>query len=359
MPSRPLRALIVDDTVLYRKILSEVLAEIPDIEVAGTAPNGKIALSKIEALKPDIITLDFEMPEMDGLETLQHLRQDYPHIIVIMVSAHTKEGAEVTIKALELGAFTFITKPENEFPTQSKDFLLSQLQAAIKSIDVKNRGILGNRITPPQGLAYHAVSGQARPFPAAAGQIKLVAIGISTGGPNALAEVIPKIPGKFKAPIVIVQHLPPKFTNALAASLNQKSKITVIEGEDNMELQAATAYIAPGGKQMKILKKNNGFFLEVNNDPPEKHCQPSADYLFRSVAKTYGNAALGVIMTGMGNDGTLGLRLMKRAGAQIIAQDQKSCVVFGMPAEAINAGVTDAIVPLSQMASEIIRRVNP
>ncbi len=358
MSPRPLRTLIVDDTVLYRKILSEVLAEIPEVEVVGTAPNGKIALSKIETIHPDLITLDFEMPEMDGLETLQLLRKNYPHIIVIMVSAHTKEGAAVTIQALELGAFTFITKPENEFPSQSKDFLLNQLQTAIKTIPAHNRPNGPISIVSSQSF-QHVVIPADRKYPFSGGPVQIVAIGISTGGPNALAEVIPKIPAKFKAPIVIVQHLPAKFTNALAESLNQKSNVTVIEASDGMELQAATVYIAPGGRQTKVVKNSNRFFLEVNNDPPEKHCQPSADYLFRSISKTYGQSALGVIMTGMGNDGTLGLKLMKRSGAQVIAQDQKSCVVFGMPAEAISAGVTDAVVPLSQIAAEIIKRVGP
>jgi len=357
MSSRPLRVLIVDDTVLYRKILSEVLAEIPGVEVVGTAPNGKIALSKVESTHPDLITLDFEMPEMDGLETLLHLRQDHPHIVVIMVSAHTKEGATITIRALELGAFTFVTKPENQFPSQSKEFLLNQLQAVIKTLPPQYRR--DEPIPIGRQSFQQAVPPVVRKYPFSAGPVQIVAIGISTGGPNALAEVIPKIPAGFKVPIVIVQHLPANFTNALAESLNQKSNVTVLEATDGMELQAATVYIAPGGKQTKVVKNANRFFLEVNNDPPEKHCQPSADYLFRSISKAYGQSALGVIMTGMGNDGTLGLKLMKRAGAQVIAQDQKSCVVFGMPAEAISAGVTDAVLPLSQIAAEIVKRVGP
>ena len=359
MPDFSVSALVVDDTVLYRKVLKDVLSEIPNVDVLGTASNGKNALAKIEYQTPDFITLDFEMPEMDGLETLKHLRKDFPDVAVIMISAHTKQGADVTLKALELGAYTFVTKPEEANPLLSKDFLLAQLTPIIQSITLK-KARASSRIatrkkpsdTPPTSTPPPS-SPSVQP-----GKIKIVAIGISTGGPNALLELIPKLPQSFLHPIVLVQHMPPHFTLALAESLDNKSAIKVVEGADKMELVAGQAYIAPGGKQMKVVERQSKFYLEVNNDPPENHCQPAADYLFRSVAEVFKNHALGVIMTGMGCDGTSGLKCMKAKGAQIIAQNEESCVVFGMPAEAINAGVTDMVLPLTEIAGEIIKRAN-
>lgn len=189
------------------------------------------------------------------------------------------------------------------------------------------------------------------------GRIQIVAVGISTGGPKALAELIPCLPGELRVPVVIVQHMPSEFTAALAESLDQKSALTVVEAGNGMELRRGMVFIAPGGRQMKIVQDSGKYRLEINDDPPENHCQPSVDYLFRSVSRVYGKHALGVIMTGMGSDGVLGLRLMKRLGARVIAQDRKTCVVFGMPGEAIHAGVVDHIIPLNQIAAEIVRRV--
>ncbi len=188
--------------------------------------------------------------------------------------------------------------------------------------------------------------------------IQIVGIGISTGGPNALAQVIPLLPENFGVPVVVVQHMPPEFTKALAESLNNKSKVTVVEGADNMALAAGTVYIAPGGKQMKLVRRGHNVCLKITDAPPENHCKPSADYLFRSVAKFYGKKALGVIMTGMGSDGALGLQKMKEKGALILAQDEDTCVVFGMPLEALNAGVVDVVCPLAQIAEEIVKIVN-
>nr|MBF0223491.1 chemotaxis response regulator protein-glutamate methylesterase [Desulfobulbaceae bacterium] len=358
MIRRPLRILVVDDTVLYRKVLSETLAQIPDVEVVGTAINGKIALSKIVQLQPDMLTLDFEMPEMDGLEVLRQVRILHPNLKVVMVSAHTKEGAAVTLKALELGALTFITKPDCNNPLESRDALLSQLTPIVQEIAA--RTLLTQSVSdsdhPPQQIPNDSTI-KNRPHTLPSSRIQVVAIGISTGGPNALAEVIPLLPKNLPVPVVIVQHMPTHFTAVLAETLNQKSALNVVEAVDSMPLEFGTVVLAPGGKQMRVVNKSGKPHIEINDDPPENHCQPSADYLFRSISQVYGSAALGVIMTGMGADGTLGLRLMKRKGAQVIAQDEQSCVVFGMPGEAINAGVVDLIVPLNQIANEITKRV--
>ncbi|MEW6289879.1 MAG: chemotaxis response regulator protein-glutamate methylesterase [Thermodesulfobacteriota bacterium] len=377
MTSRKIRVLVVDDTVLYRKVLSDILARIPDVEVVGTANNGKIALAKIEQLKPDLLTLDFEMPEMDGLTTLRELQRLKLDVAVVMVSAHTSEGAAVTIKALEGGAFDFIAKPDSTSLEQNRESLLRQLRPVIQSVSTRKllrSSLTGAKVQPgarPATPERPVVSGpEAKPpvaspvvetprivSAAPAGRIAIVAIGVSTGGPNALAEVIPKLPRTFRVPVVIVQHMPPVFTKALADSLNQKSVLNVIEARDEEQLQPGTVYLAPGARQMKVVKRAAGEFLQLTDDPPENHCRPAVDYLFRSVASVYGNRALGVIMTGMGSDGVKGLRLMKQQGGQVIAQDGASCVVFGMPMEAIKAGVTDVVVPLNQIAAEIASRV--
>ncbi|WP_300465169.1 chemotaxis response regulator protein-glutamate methylesterase [Desulfobacula sp.] len=352
-----LRVLVVDDSVLYRKVLSDVLSNIPGVQVVGTATDGKVALAKIPYLKTDMLTLDFDMPELDGLEVLEHVRIDHPDLKVVMVSAHTKEGAAITLKALELGALTFVTKPKTQNPLESKTVLLDQLVPIVKELIAQIQPCLvDNGQAMPNPIVSDPAPGKGTPQ-AGIGRIQIVAIGISTGGPKALAELIPSLPEDLRTPVVIVQHMPSEFTAALAESLNQKSALNVLEAKNSMELKRGTIFIAPGGKQMKVVHVSGKSMLEINDDPPENHCQPSVDYLFRSISKVYGKHALGIIMTGMGADGVLGLRLMKRLGAQVIAQDKQSCVVFGMPGEAINAGVVDQVVPLNRIATEIVRRV--
>lgn len=348
MPKRLLRVMVVDDTVLYRKVLSDILSSIQGVEVVGTATDGKVALAKIPQLEPDLLTLDFDMPIMDGLEVLERVRRDHPDLKVVMVSTHTKEGAAITLKALELGALTFVTKPKTDNPLSSQNVLLDQLLPVVKEIMAQ--------LQPSQPAVSNAAPRTVTSV-AGTGRIRIVAIGISTGGPKALAELIPCLPKDLRTPVVIVQHMPSEFTAALAESLDRKSALTVIEAENGMALRGGTVFIAPGGKQMKVVNTSGKSVLEINSDPPENHCQPSVDYLFRSISKVYGKHALGIIMTGMGSDGVLGLRLMKRLGAQVIAQDKQSCVIFGMPGEAINAGVVDSVVPLDHIASEIVQRV--
>jgi len=331
----------------------------PGVAVVGTATNGKVALAKIGHLKPDLLTLDFDMPEVDGLMVLERVREDHPDVKTVMVSTHTREGAAITVKALELGALTFITKPKTKNPLESRTVLLDQLVPVVKEIRAQKHA-LQHPVNKDQALSPPFTSNAAPgkiTCPAAGGRIQIVAIGISTGGPKALARLIPCLPEALRIPVVIVQHMPPDFTAALAKSLDRKSAVKVIEAENNMPLARGTVFIAPGGRQMKVVTVSGKTMLEVNDDPPENRCNPSADYLFRSISKVYGKHALGIIMTGMGSDGVLGLRLMKRLGAQVIAQDRQSCVVFGMPGEAINAGVVDRVVPLDQIAAEILQRV--
>ncbi len=360
MPQQPLRVLVVDDTILYRTIVSEILTAIPGVEVVGTAAHGEIALAKVAELAPDLITLDVEMPVMDGLTTLKRLQEIKSKALVVMVSTHTRHGAAITLEALQLGAYDFITKPDGDNPQKNWEILAGKFCPIINAVMAQK--ILHQTI---QGIDSETIAVPAAidPTPQSAtrpsGRIEIVAIGISTGGPNALADLLPRLPADFPAPIVIVQHMPKLFTSALAESLDSKCAIRVVEGESGQLLKPATAYIAPGGRQMRIAcgQGQSTYFLEITDDPPENHCQPSANYLFRSVASVYKGQALGVIMTGMGSDGTLGLRLMKRQGAQIIAQDQTSCVVYGMPMEAVKAGVVDVVLPLSDIGAEIMRRL--
>lgn len=369
MLERTVRVLVVDDNSLRRSVLSDVLAEIAQVEAVGTAGSGPIAVAKLESLKPDIITLDFEMPETDRLVLLNKLKETGSKTSVVMVSSLSREGAKVTMKALELGAFAFLTRPKLSDPREGKDSLLSQLKPIISAFIVSKllairKEIAGQEISEPPTVAGTSVSHRQVSFPEAntpippAGDIQIVAIGISTGGPNALAQVIPLLPEHFRVPVVVVQHMPPEFTRVLAESLHSKSRLSVVEGADGMQLAPGTVFIAPGGKQMKIVRQGGIMRLRITDDPPENHCKPSADYLFRSIADLYGKKALGVIMTGMGSDGVAGLKMMKKMGACVLAQDETSCVVFGMPFEAMREGIVDVVCSLSGMAEEIVKRVN-
>lgn len=343
-----MRVLIVDDTVLYRKILSDTLGAMPGVDVVGTAANGKIALDKIAQSPPDLVTLDFEMPVMDGLETLRHIHAQYPNIKVLMVSSRSQAGAQVTLSALSLGAFDFVTKPAEGDWKASQESLKRQLEEKLMPL-------LRTRPVVPASRPVISVSAGVPKRSAGNQRIDLVAIGISTGGPKALAQMIPKLPGTLRVPVVIVQHMPAMFTAALAQSLNAQSALSVHEAAHGQTLQAGHVYLAPGGKQMRLARTGGLSKIEITDDPPENFCKPAVDYLFRSVAEIYGSRALGVIMTGMGSDGTKGLQAMKEKGAPSLAQDEATSVVYGMPHEAFKAGVVDVVLPLDKIAEEIAR----
>ncbi len=351
-----LKVLIVDDTALYRKILRDLLNKMDEVEVIGSVPNGKLALDRIHQLHPDLLTLDIEMPGMDGLQTLQAIKDREIQVSSIMVSSHTTRDAEITLKALELGAFDFIAKPNGTDLVQNIRVLEEQLHPKIAAL---------YRMLHPKDNLYRSPDAESlarneKPESVLSGRkYAIIAIGVSTGGPRALAEIIPRLQGNLNVPLVVVQHMPPVFTRALAESLNKKSELTVLEAGEGRELTAGSVYIAPGGKQMRLSRNRaQRVIIEITDDPPENYCKPSADYLFRSVASIYGRNALGIILTGMGRDGTDGLKAMKRRGAGVIAQDKESCVVFGMPLEAIRAGVVDEVIPLKQIAGKIYRLVN-
>ncbi|MBI5062464.1 MAG: chemotaxis response regulator protein-glutamate methylesterase [Desulfatitalea sp.] len=359
-----LRILVVDDTVVYRKIVSDVLMELPDVEVVGTAYNGKSALMRIKSLQPDLLTLDIEMPEMNGLEVLQHLQQEAPRVGAIMLSTLTQEGGAMTMRALELGAFDFIPKPQSGTMAENKlavkEALAPMIKAFARSRQIRERlGVIpkGAPVVRPVQRSATTISPLSKTI---LGNSAIIAIGVSTGGPSALAKMLPLLPGNLGVPIVIVQHMPPLFTQSLANSLNGKCALEVREAKQGKRLTPNVAYIAPGGKQMKIVAGPDGKarVIKITDDPPLNNCKPSVDYLFHSVADHYVGRATGVIMTGMGSDGNEGLKQMKNNGATIIAQDEASCVVFGMPKEPIESGLADVVAPLDRMAAEIVKTVS-
>ena len=356
-----LRVLIVDDTVTYRKIVSSVLAEMPGVEVVGTAANGKIAMDKVVQTQPDLLLLDLEMPEMDGLEVLRRLKAAGSPVGAIVLSVLTAQGAQSTLTCLELGVFDFILKPINgtfdENLERIRQALRRRLAAYARRHDV--RAILAGASRLPQA----AVGLAARPVPppatsaAASCKPEIVAIGVSTGGPKALSEMLPRLPDDLPVPVVIVQHMPPVFTKSLADDLNSRCRLRVCEAGDGQALLPGWIYIAPGGKQMNVQRSDGRVVLKITDDPPENSCRPSVDYLFRSVVATYGGNSLAVIMTGMGSDGTAGCRLVKARGGRVIAQDEGSCVVFGMPRQPIEEGLAGVVAPLDGLAAEIVRAV--
>lgn len=366
--SSKLRVLVVDDTIVYRKAVSDIIEELPEVELVGVAHNGQIALSKIKTLKPDLITLDIEMPVMNGLEVLQVLQKEHPEIGAIMLSTLTAEGSVMTLKALEYGAFDFILKPQSKNAIEGKKEIKNLLHPIIKAFKLSKapksnrRPLLAGKAQSQKTfkpLGRPAGTGSVSPAAMHRGKSEIVTIGISTGGPNALTRVLPKLPGSLGVPILIVQHMPPVFTASLANSLDKKCALTVKEAEHGEILQDNVVYIAPGGKQMKISAKADGKhrMIQITNDPPENSCKPAVDYLFRSIADYYVGRTTAVIMTGMGSDGTRGLEKLKQKGAFIIAQDEASCVVYGMPKAPADLGLPDKIVSLEKIADEIIKTV--
>jgi len=343
----PVRVLVVDDSAVVRKLLCEALGSSAEVQVAGTASSGAIALTKIPQLNPDVITLDIEMPGMNGIQTLTEIRRLYPKLPVIMFSTLTERGAAITLEALSLGASDYATKPSNG---ESLASTMAQVRQELvrKIVSLAGRGPSGPKPTPAR-----------LPIPRkpANGQIAVLAIGTSTGGPNALAEVIPHLPQNFPVPVVVVQHMPPLFTRLLAERLNSRSPLAVREAEAGQVLEPGQVWIAPGDFHMTVEPRGTQVVLALNQDPPENSCRPAVDVLFRSVAQVYGANALALVMTGMGSDGARGARQIRDAGGEILVQDEASSVVWGMPGAVVGAGAADGICPLPEISQEIVRRV--
>ncbi|MBF0118813.1 MAG: chemotaxis response regulator protein-glutamate methylesterase [Desulfobacterales bacterium] len=370
-----LKVLIVDDTVTYRQILVDVFSSIKDIEVLGTASNGKIALTKIENLSPDLVFLDVAMPVMDGIETLSEIKKRFPNVDAVMVSGIDKENANLTLKALELGAIDFISKPKSNSISESiAEIKISisrilslaktrkysrQIRRAsvveIKTEPLVQKSILVKPITAPVSMPVEPLVTQKRKIP----KIDVVAIGVSTGGPNALNEVIPRLEKNIGVPILAVQHMPPTFTASLAERLNKLSNIKVVEGREGDPVDKGVMYLSPGGIHMVIRKSGFNISIGLVDSPPVKSCRPAVDVLFRSIGMIYGGNVLTVILTGMGNDGTDGVAMIRRKGGYSIVQDEKTSVVWGMPGAVAAANDADEILPLNKIADrimEIVRR---
>lgn len=349
------RVLIVDDSVVIRKIVGDIIESASDMEVVGKAGNGQIALQMIPQVNPDCITLDVEMPVMDGLTTLAEIRKKWPKLPVIMFSTLTQSGTKTTVEALALGASDFVSKPTNQGSADAAtQYIKDQLIEKIRNLCAKDTTAAKSpaqtqTILPPIA-APRVASGNK--------SIDVVAIGCSTGGPNALAALFPLIPANFPVPIVIVQHMPPVFTKLLAERLDSKSNVRVHEGAPNMVVSPGHTYIAPGDFHMVVERKGTQIIVNTQKGQPENSCRPAVDVLFRSVANVYGGNVLGVILTGMGQDGLRGCEFIRQAGGSVIAQDEASSVVWGMPGFVARANLAEKVLPLSEIAQAIVRKVN-
>jgi len=338
-----IRVLIVDDSAIVRKIFSEELSKYPDIEVVGVAPDPFVARDKIISLKPDVITLDIEMPRMDGLTFLKKLMKYYP-LPTIIVSSLTPKGGKLTLEAMDIGAVDVIAKAGSSYSVGDMSAQLVEKIRAASRVKMVKREIT-NVVEDAEPI--RALSQTSN---------KVIAIGASTGGTEALKKVLIKMPPNSPG-IVIVQHMPANFTTAFAARLNDLCQISVKEAQDNDSVTPGMALLAPGNFHMILRRSGARYYVEVKTGPMVHHQRPAVDILFKSTAKYAGSNAIGVILTGMGSDGAEGLFEMKKAGASTIAQDEKSCVVFGMPKEAIKLGAADKIVTLESIASEIVKMV--
>ncbi len=355
-----IRVLVVDDAVVVRKMVTDVLTADPMLEVAGIAANGRIALQKIPQVNPDVITLDMEMPDMDGLETLREIRKSHPRLPVIMFSTLTERGAMITLEALALGASDYVTKPANVGSVgEGLKRIEQDLIPKIKALCPQIAPAIVPAVREKVFIGAESAAQPARTFPTSvrrAQSVDILAIGVSTGGPNALAELLPQLPGDFPVPIVIVQHMPPIFTRLLAERLNEKCSLSIAEPQGGEALEPGQAWIAPGGSHMVLERDGARIRLRLNQDPPENSCRPAVDVLFRSASKIYGSGVLAVVLTGMGQDGLLGCQGIAAQRGQILAQDEASSVVWGMPGYVAQAGLAEKVLPLNQMAGEIIHR---
>ena len=350
-PGERIRVLVVDDSVVIRRLVTHALEEDPLIEVVGSASNGLIALQRIAQQSPDVITLDIEMPEMDGLETLRHIRRDYRQLRVIMFSTLTERGASVTLSALTLGADDYVTKASNEGSldrsmARLRDELIPKVKQFFQLRPATAVPATANP-EPPRQKPYLFVPAKSNP--------RVVVIGVSTGGPTALAAILPSLPAEFHLPVLVVQHMPPLFTRLLAERLQASCALTVAEATQGAPIVAGSILIAPGDFHLKAASNGTGACALLDQTPQQNSCRPSVDALFASVGEVYGGAVIAVILTGMGQDGLRGVEILKARGAAIVAQDEASSVVWGMPGAVVNAGLADCVLPLDRVIPEVLR----
>lgn len=346
--SGPATVLVVDDSAFMRRLISQMIDASPDFRVVGTARNGQDALRQIHTLDPRIVTLDVEMPELDGLQTLGYIMSETPRPVVMLSAATTQGGVDLTLRCLELGAVDFVRKPSGPISLDLEsvaDTLLAALRTATE-VNLAGVKLLARPsfvpATPPAALAP------------AAGATAVVAIAASTGGPRALAEVIPNLPADLGAAVLVVQHIPPGFTRSLAARLDLMSGLRVAEASEGEAIQANRVYLAPGGLHMRVVGSAGVRHIVLDASPPIWGVRPSADALFMSVAAGFGAAAVGVVLTGMGRDGADGLRAIREAGGQGVVQDRATSTIYGMPLAALQRAGADRVAGLPEVAEGIV-----
>jgi two-component system chemotaxis response regulator CheB len=345
---RRIRVLVVDDSAVVRHLVTQALSEDPEIEVVGAERNGTAALAAIPTLRPDVVTLDVEMPEMNGLEALRQIRSRHARLRTVMLSSLTSRGAAVTLEALSAGADDYLPKAvKAESTAESLSYLRKELIPRIKQF-FKPAGGAARPAAPPVGVraALSAVT-TAKP--------RVLAIGCSTGGPQALADVLKALPAYFALPVVVVQHMPPVFTKLLAERLSAECKLKVAEATEGAELVRGRILLAPGDYHLKVRRSGSGAFATLDQGPQENSCRPSVDVLFRSLAQHYRNEVLSVVLTGMGNDGLAGATALRQAGSRCLVQDEATSVVWGMPGAIARAGLANEVLPLNRIAAEILK----
>lgn len=354
-----LRVLIIDDSVVMRQLITRMLTSDSGIEVVGTARDGRDALKKIDLLGPDLVTLDVEMPEMDGIATLREIKRTSPRTLIVMCSSLTERGATTTLDALLAGADDYVTKQHSgEMGASAYDTLRADLLGKIHQLSKKKAiGSMPKSASTPRPAApivstlqpVHLRSRSSR-------KPEILVIGVSTGGPSALAEIMPMFPADFPLPVAIVQHMPPIFTHLLAERLSKLGKLSVVEASQGMPVSRGQVLIAPGGFHMKLVRSpNQSVVVQLNQDPQENSCRPAVDVLFRSVAEAYGGAVLSVVLTGMGQDGLNGVRALKVHDVPVFVQDAATSVVWGMPRAIADAQLADFILPLRDIVPAILR----
>lgn len=350
----PIRVLVVDDSAVVRRLVTAALSNDPDIEVVGTAANGRIALTELDELVPDAVTLDVEMPEMDGLETLSAIRERRPTLPVIMFSGLTERGAAITIEALARGATDYVTK--SAYVGSVRAAIASVREQLVPRLHALCPGRVADQRRPPHASGRRPTplrpvlerSGPAAP-PA------VLAIGASTGGPVALTDVLAALPGDLPVPVVLVQHMPPVFTAPLAARLDRMSQLHVREAVDGAPLVPGDCWVAPGGRHLTVSRSAHGASLRLDDGPPEHSARPSVDVLFRSVLAAFGAGTVAAVLTGMGEDGARAAQAIHHAGGYVVVQDEATSVVWGMPGAVVRSGSADRVVPLPQVAPALVR----
>src|SRR6478672_1611169 len=343
--------MVVDDSVVVRKIVTDVLSADPDIEVVGTAVNGKIAVAKIEQLKPDLVTMDIEMPEMNGIEAVRAIRATRNRVPIVMFSTLTERGASATLDALSAGANEYVTKPANVGSvSQSMESVREQLIPKIKALT-------GRPVSLPRAAAPPPPPRPVAPRTGPGKKPAVLVIGSSTGGPEALARILPVLPATLSVPVLVVQHMPPVFTRQFAQRLDRLCPLRVVEASDGSPLLPGTVHLAPGDHHLVVRSTGRGLHTGLNPGPPENFCRPAVDPLFRTAVTAFDGAVLAVVLTGMGSDGRNGAAEIRAAGGTVVVQDQATSVVWGMPGAIAQAGLADETLPLDRIPDAINRHL--